>query len=216
METCNGFHVSAAQRLRLDRAAAEPLKLVEFSFDCPNKCVFEVCGRTRQVYTVTLNRVGKFDCNCPDSMVHSSHNLMCKHVCFLLNKVFRYNFHRFIANGHCMVEGDEDYIHNIEKYEFDNSIVEVYKILKYGLLSFETPKKHIADAHNHMEDCPICLNPLDDKLDVIKSCPCCKSRVHKQCIDRWVTTNPTCIMCRSDVWQAYTQAPRNGCYIQLP
>ena len=48
------------------------------------------------------------------------------------------------------------------------------------------------------ENCPICLQLLDDNNEIIKL-DCCIAVYHKQCLHSWVLMNNTCPCCREEV-----------------
>ncbi len=50
-------------------------------------------------------------------------------------------------------------------------------------------------------ECPICFDYLNE--GEIKSCPDCHNYVHFACIEKWLQTKETCVLCRSSVWKTF-------------
>jgi hypothetical protein len=55
-------------------------------------------------------------------------------------------------------------------------------------------------ARNMGEDCPVCYNTLNEENETRK-CPECENAVHKDCLDKWLNVNKTCVFCRSDIFK---------------
>jgi hypothetical protein len=56
--------------------------------------------------------------------------------------------------------------------------------------------KMVTDEESEQPECSICLEPLDTQEPYKLNC---NHEFHRDCITRWIHTNPNCPMCRSPV-----------------
>jgi hypothetical protein len=152
-----------------------------------------------------------------------------EHIQFILNRLNRTK--NILSNEN-----------NIEENEIESDLTELvskelnnlYISKKNHTSSTEVvpePVKHITkfDKNDSKElteedECPICYDYLLN-TDV-KSCPTCHNYIHTACIQKWLTTKTTCVLCRSTAWSTYFkdhhQNNNSGCkkeknsdYLQL-
>lgn len=79
------------QRKRWDKLTTDSFYLLGIS-TVDDKIKIDISGSTANVYTVTyyLDDAGFF-CTCPDARSHAKrHNVVCKHVCFVLNRLLKF------------------------------------------------------------------------------------------------------------------------------
>ena len=79
-----------------------------------------------------------------------------------------------------------------------------------GAPDFVTPGK---DLVPESDECPVCYATLlddgsvwaDEAKRCIRWCPDCRNAIHRDCVERWLTTSPfpSCVLCRSGVWDAW-------------
>lgn len=61
--------------------------------------------------------------------------------------------------------------------------------------------KQMMDGHDEkgqMIECAVCLSMLEED-QIARRLPNCNHVFHIACIDKWLTAQPTCPICRSDV-----------------
>jgi len=223
--------MNTQQKKRLDKLKCDDFFLLKF---VDNK--FYISGSTKNVYTINWytnhsnnqevespNQIkSSFFCNCPDMKSHAKkYNIYCKHICFIYNKIGKFNRSEFYENK--MLNEDEsiDLKNKLDKINsgilLDNSIQNIELLEKYMSkisindddISFNNNKfdKCITD-----DDCPICFDNFNDTENLF--CQSCGNVVHKKCIEKWLQTNHNCIFCRSDIWKYYGKKSKDK-YINL-
>ena len=165
-----------------------------------------ISGSTRNVYTIRINQNSRtIDCDCPDSRSWASHhNCYCKHVCFVLLRMFKNIYNRkseiFIdktikINEYKLIENK---LKNLDINQ-EKDIVDTELLDKFRNLSTNNFKVESVDQK---EMCPICYLDMGDE-EIVK-CPECKNVIHLECMEKWLEMgNKTCVYCRSDVWENY-------------
>lgn len=194
--------ISQYQISRILKSESDGLHLVDCSFNMSmSQYEFLICGKTSKLYTVCLGPNGKFGCNCPDQKHHGKDNFVCKHICYVLIKVFRYNnIDFFTVKENTLYEGDEVFFNNIEKYTINEDVSKRY--LKTLQLQQSFHDKAEKENNKKDEECPICYETLGGSNSLC--CPSCSNHVHQACIDKWmIHGTQTCALCRSDLWKHY-------------
>jgi len=161
---------------------------------------FAISGSTRSVYKVKLYTSGKTFCTCPDFLGHAKRaGCVCKHVCFVMARVLKYNDETFYDT----LTFDYEQIRDICLcLEIDTSLINLS--LKDQYIDAERNKPDFTKYRTLLEEaeCPICYTEFDDKEKLL-GCPACKNAVHVKCMEKWLTIKKTCAYCRNDVWKHY-------------
>lgn len=168
----------------------------------------KISGSTRNIYTIQINKNSRnLKCDCPDSKSWAlHHNCFCKHICFVLLRMFKeiYNQNSRIFQEKIISLEDYDFL---ERKLINMDITKEEEIINTDLLerfkNLKTSKNEfINDIVKEDEMCPICF--LDIVTENVK-CPECSNIIHKECMEKWLEMgNKTCVYCRSPVWQNYT------------
>ncbi|KAL1562771.1 RING-type E3 ubiquitin transferase [Salvia divinorum] len=58
-------------------------------------------------------------------------------------------------------------------------------------------------------ECPVCISVLEDG-EIARILPNCKHTFHADCIDRWLGSNSTCPVCRTEAEPRLVAEPREG------
>jgi hypothetical protein len=176
---------------------------------------------------------GKIWCDCPDSKSHAArHNCICKHCCFVMLKIGKIYTSTIYQSKNCTHSEQEQIITRLNKVtsairensneEDDSSLVNETLKMKYLSIKdgkeekkeekmeekvevlieqkktkFDKSEKELTDE----DECPICFDYL--KEGEIKSCPDCHNYVHLACIEKWLQTKDSCILCRSHVLKTF-------------
>lgn len=204
-----------------------------------------------------MKNTGKIWCDCPDSKSHAArHNCICKHCCFTIIKIGKLYLNSEIWTTKCITssqdletilkrlnrtnttsQNENNIDDDIDKL-VNNDLKKLYISKKSGVSSTleeapaEEKKKVITkfDKNDSKElteedECPICYDILLN-TDV-KSCPTCHNYIHTQCIQKWLSTKSTCVLCRSTEWSSYfkehhqqskiekSKSEKNSNYLQL-
>ena len=201
--------ISDQQQKRIDKLICDEFYLIglndndEENDDKDNKKNTEILmtGSTKNVYKIELHKNGSLSCNCPDSTSHAKkHGVVCKHICFIYLKICKCTDMKFFETKR-MKKSDICKLKlrtlamtqtGIAKQYYD-----IYLELQKGddPIDFDIKQKEIDE-----EDCPICFDGLEGTL---KYCPVCSNAIHQKCVEKWLTTNDTCVYCRSDIWKQY-------------
>jgi hypothetical protein len=239
-QTLSNENFSDQQYKRLQKVFSENYYVLSFSNE-DEKIIIDISGSTQSVYNITINKnSGKIGCNCPDSKSYASrYKCMCKHCCFTIVKIGKLIFNKENWHTLCLNKEEINIIlqrlqktttiqnNNLkseekseEKDDID-SIVNLELNMKYLSLKsgktttsktcFEQFEKELSDD----DECPICFDILKDSD--IKNCPTCKNYIHTACIQKWLQTKSTCVLCRSTEWSKYfkTTKDNNSEYIKL-
>ena len=169
--------------------------------------LLNVSGSTRNVYSIQINQNSRrLECNCPDAKSWALyHNCLCKHVCFILLRMFKeiYNKESKIFKDRVLTLEEYNYISNkliemnINEQEdiVDLELIEKFKNLKTD----NNPFKSETSLEDKM--CPICFLDIDGAS---VKCPECRNVLHIECMEKWLEMgNKTCVYCRSNVWEDY-------------
>lgn len=198
------------QETRLRKVYTEEYYLLDYTIEEEEKkAVLKISGSTKNVYTVSIDsNEGKLWCDCPDMKSHAArHGVWCKHCCFTLLKVGKwYTPSTFIEKNvseecfHQILER----LHTVSGSEIVNTqLTNAFKSMQSSSSSSE--KISIFDAKvreiGEEDECPICYDLLSS--GEVKSCPECHQYVHSACIQKWLETRDTCVLCRSKEWKRF-------------
>ena len=195
------------QILRYDKVFNERFFLLSKNQN-NNKLIFEISGSTSNIYKVQIYESSKkIFCNCPDSKKWAKmYNVACKHICFLLIKVFKLNnndleyfYENLVLNDinlyNIVLEYNNINFSNNEQY-INSDFLEKFKTL-------DNLKQEIVLKEDYNKDCCICFDNLEN-LENIKDtnnniqCKICLIIIHKSCLNKWFNmNNNNCPHCRS-------------------
>ncbi|KAG6420694.1 hypothetical protein SASPL_117231 [Salvia splendens] len=71
------------------------------------------------------------------------------------------------------------------------------------------PKFLFKSASSAAVECPVCISALEDG-EIARNLPNCKHTFHADCIDRWLGSNSTCPVCRTEAEPRLVAEPREG------
>ena len=148
----------------------------------------------REVYTITMHKVaGYLKCTCKDFEYRCcKEDVLCKHISFLICKVLGI----FDANYFVTKKMSSDQLQYTVNVLHQNDTWRNPRIsVKFVNDDF------VPTILNKDDDCPICL--LSFGNDCTLRCPDCKQFVHKACMMAWLTTNGSCVYCRSNTWTRF-------------
>jgi hypothetical protein len=184
------------KNFRKNKGTSQNLYLIETIPESEkNQREFVVMGSTGNVYNVTIKDIPQ--CTCPDFRLRHKR---CKHIYFVLIRLMKTTNEDEIFD-----EADlKIMFNNIPKITSnliaDKKIREVYKKMadpSDGLVVDE--KLDFENIKNIDDNCPICLDGLNNgqELDNCKSS--CGKYIHRICFIMWCKkNNSTCVFCRSD------------------
>ena len=193
------------QLLRLDKACYEKFFLLNNSKN-DEKLIFEICGSTKNIYKIQIYlHSKKIYCNCPDSKKWAKlHDVVCKHICFLLKKVFKLEELEYFYNNLIFTDNNIFDIKNkFNTINFDNEdYINKYYLEKYKNLKNTSHTKNIIKENLDKYDltCIICYDDLENLEDknINVQCSTCLVIIHKSCLTKWFNmNNNTCPKCRS-------------------
>lgn len=204
------------QIIRLERASREKIFLLEKSLEA-HRCIFNICGTTKNVYNISVYfGSGKIFCNCPDGRGQCKRiGVFCKHICFLITKVFSKLFEYTSIYDILLFNKDE--ITKIQEFvekelQFDESCMDQNVLQKFlsTKKSLESDEPKITLEMLKDIECPICYDEFEN-TDVL-TCNVCNKSFHTHCINIWLQTshNKSCPYCRSII-----KKPNSGYYINL-
>ena len=186
--------LSMQQKMRINRMNKERHYLLDRDINS-----YAVSGSTGIVYTVTVN-TDSITCSCPDMTSWAvKYNCVCKHCCFVLLKVRKHTESELAI----IIETKHVPPHMVDLQIECNPIYrERYLKLKTQTQSlaqtdFSTIYKDLIKL-----DCPVCFDELINVKKVV-TCPCCQNSIHTNCMEKWLKTHETCVLCRSDIWKHY-------------
>lgn len=203
-------NISIDQNKRYNKIYTDKIYLLELikNNESNSKYIFKLSGSTKNVYEIKLDSKSIW-CDCPDmkSYAHKK-NIICKHCCFVLFKILKYNlteyFNNFQNTGKHNLELEylEDKCNNIN---FGSDIQNSSISNKYNeIKNSNNPKNKFEQTKvvNDEDSCPICF---DDFINTVNlQCPTCKNLIHQECMKKWISSGKsTCVYCRSDSWQTF-------------
>ena len=205
------------QLIRYNKIHHEPLYLLDKQ-QIDNKLVFSVSGSTANIYKITIyENSRKLFCTCPDAKSWAKkHKCLCKHICFLLFKVFKNTINKEttdLFNNLNLSLGELDLIKDKFRglnFNQDNEYVNQEYLDKFNKLSNDgIPIKELFTVDKIIDtkedDCPICYDLLKD-VKICVQCPICQNIFHDKCMNKWTQSgNETCPYCRSGIWKKFNK-----------
>lgn len=212
------------QETRIRKVYTEEYYLLDYTIqEEEEKAVLKIAGSTKNVYTVSIElNEGKLWCDCPDMKSHASrHGVWCKHCCFTLLKVGKWLDATTFIEKHISQECFAQITNRLNVVSGSEIMSEqLTTIFKQLQTSGTVTEKHsIFDCKvreiGEEDECPICYDYLSS--GEVKSCPECHQYVHLACIQRWLETRDTCVLCRSKEWKRFRKEDHKstGEYIKL-
>ena len=202
---------------RIDKLKYERFFLLNISLSEEDTITLDVSGSSRNIYQIKLKN-NRIECDCPDQKSWArTYNCICKHSCFIIKKVCRdiitdesefwtnlkFNDDEYQVITEILKEKSKTF-EQIDDDTVDKELVERFKKINISESKYETEK-----TFNEGDVCPICYD--DEDTDLLE-CPDCKNIFHKECMERWLQTQNTCVYCRSTVWKSYSE---KGEYLNL-
>lgn len=216
----NEYLLPDAQLRRLQRMYTERHFLLEIRTPSLQKTILCVSGSTGNVYEVCINSAEKtMQCSCPDFHTGAEcEQVLCKHCCFILYKVFRMCFKSdFFSNN------SERQFTSEEVTTFERKISQIQRSRKsFDFISDALTEKYNQlknDAKNESNNggkrklevdltafgvvsckdcsnlqkndcCAVCYEELSDSTaeDLLVNCGECNKLIHKECADIWLNT----------------------------
>jgi hypothetical protein len=196
------------QIIRLEKLNSEDFYLLSKEKH-DNKLVFNICGSTKNIYSVKLYFISKMIyCNCPDSKSWAKKfGVLCKHVCFVLFKVLKFNTDKddylrmLIFNEHQINEIKNNF-DKLDITNYDKDYINKEYTEKFNKLSKIDTKEIIPRTHDNDNYCVICYEEFDNLTDknLNTQCKICLKIFHKKCINKWTSLgNTSCPFCRSQI-----------------
>jgi hypothetical protein len=195
------------QKKRFNKLREENFFLLNFE---ENK--FFISGSTKNVYIIDWLEDLSFYCNCPDMQSRAkNYNIYCKHICFIYNKIGKFNRLEFYKKKKVNEEEKNILINKLNKIKsssiIDDTIqnkdlIDIFKLkITNNNENNNEFTKNILNKSIEEDDCPICFDDFITSDNLF--CQSCGNVVHKKCIEKWLETNFNCIFCRSDIWKDY-------------
>lgn len=171
---------------RIHRALTQRLILLHENINEETICAtYDIMGSQGRKYRVTILPDNECTCTCMD---FSLRQRRCKHIYFaLINALgFTTNQVRFAIS---------------EQSLSDHLRARVQRLS--NIIPLISDEHKVSRKPINGEDCPICLEPMDETTDSIIWCKnTCGNNVHETCLLRWSANNiqPSCPLCRC-VWE---------------
>lgn len=183
--------------------------------------VFKVSGSTQTEYAVAVKSDGGFKCSCMDASVNCrKKNCVCKHVCFMVYRVFRFDRIDFLQT-HKLTEdeiarvaefGVTDALSRPAETVFTHrdidSLCAIMGNVGIGANAITRMRNEIdftlvKRRPEPGSDCPVCFDELlrhgSDSIVAVSECvrvvgllgcPSCGNGVHELCARRWLSSAP--------------------------
>lgn len=149
---------------------AEGITIIDETF-----AIFRVIGSTGTKYSVTVSN--ETSCTCPDYM---NRELPCKHIYFILGRVLRQPA-RIVDRGTGFA--DEEVLQILQKTGF--------YVPEPARQAITTKRRSV----DEQKECPICIDEISEKQDLIYCETSCGYNFHRSCFERCKTR--CCPMCRA-------------------
>lgn len=180
------------QNERLNRALKQRMYLLEVFKNNDKDWSFVVEGFSGNNYGLIFAEKG-MSCGCPD---FKQRGRICKHMYFILGRVF---INKTILNALKMKANVNIYDYS-EYFEgqietFLNKTNDTTDKIKKKIKIKDDEKEKEKDNDEDKEPCSICFEEFGNEL--VYDCEVCKKQIHKECMDRWLKHNKSCVLCRS-------------------
>jgi hypothetical protein len=223
------------QQKRINTSKRNKLFILDYK-NKDSQYELKMTGSTLNVYNIDINKCYKnIKCSCPDFKSWARYsNCVCKHCCFLLIKVLKFNESDLLNFFNNLTFSDEEFsklVEKLDKLELNSVImnaeeddiddleaapknphfIDKYLIDKFNKLKCIDNKSQFISKESVVKDCPICYDSLENNL---LKCPSCKQILHKTCMEVWLNSgNSSCPYCRSKIWENYKDSDIN--YLNL-
>lgn len=177
---------------RKQRSKVQKLYLIEsLPTTTADSKQYVVMGSTGNVYTVTIEPSPK--CTCPD---YKQRKNRCKHIYFILFRLFKLDDNKADKSK---FNKDELLLMFLNTPPItENLIIDYNKKEKYEKL--KSGKTSVANRATD-DDCPICMEELENGSELVFCKYSCGNAVHKICFDMWSIKKSTCVYCRANWYQ---------------
>jgi hypothetical protein len=156
----------------------------------------------------------------------SAQGVVCKHVVFALWKVGKYREwsyfdtktiddagYEFLLNSALERDAlfsdrtivDTDLVGQFERLGLAGSVAGP-KVESGPSIIDEAPAPALARHIEETDECPVCYDVLLNATP-LDSCKTCKNSIHKECLQKWMQFNRTCVYCRSQ-WIVESPKPQ--------
>lgn len=186
---------------RIKRAQKDKLFLVDIkSTDSLFEKHFSVMGTTGNIYKVKID-VNNQSCNCPDYIRRRS---PCKHVFFVFLKVLKSSedFGKYLDESNLLDLFDN--LENLTKklYATDELRDAYIKQIKQDSTSYLNNNNLGIKDQKKDENCPICMDALENGEEIDFCKYGCGKSIHLQCFTMWCKKSPNsekkCVYCRTE------------------
>jgi hypothetical protein len=168
----------------------------------------KISGSTLNIYTVSLSYL-KFSCDCRDSLYCESHNILCKHICFVICSIGKIETEALFTTRILNIFDSYQLHFRLEMCHDEPNIVNKMLINRFKIAKndINVDNKFIqnptTDTDTYIDkesECPICFDQLKKDDNVVLKCPDCLKCIHSECVSKWLEYNKNCPLCRSTVW----------------
>jgi hypothetical protein len=165
---------------------------------------YVVMGSTCNIYTVSIDKSP--ECTCPD---YKQRHKRCKHIYFVLARVMKLD-DKLVDQLRYTNTELLNMFDNIPQVT-ENLIVDSSKKQKYESLK-NKPKDSPCEKKSIDDVCPICLDDLDNGLDIDHCKYSCGKSVHVECFAMWTKQKgPFCVYCTKN----FNEKPIETEYVNL-
>ena len=172
--------------VRLERAIAQPIQILDKWNETPSNTKFEIAGLT-QTYFVTMRSFSP-QCTCVDFVLRGE-RLPCKHIFYVYLRVLKLPSPRILNDG----QGQPRYI----EFDFEEAFELSRKLVRREEAAASEVQIKLYRERDDT-DCSICYDALDyNSPSSLESCGQCRHAFHRLCIEIWAKRTPTCPLCRS-------------------
>lgn len=165
---------------RAYRAKTQKIFLANRLID-DNSATFQVLGSTGNIYNVALN--GEPVCSCPD---HSTRGSRCKHILFMLIKIFN------VEDPYKITFTQDEIQKLIDSYKINISRFNVQidpNTINKSNVSYDVGEKYLDD------DCCVCLDPIQNGETLVHCKKVCGRCIHENCYNMIKKISKNCPYC---------------------
>lgn len=173
---------------RIKRVFTQRIYLIEVNNYQKDSYLFKIMGNSDNSYEINIKKHADITCSCPDC----KNGNLCKHILFLLIKVFRMTSHDIFLDYY----KDDNFLLSPDTLPYCNAWYADHMREKELKLLI---KKDIDDT----DSCPICCELFFETKDeeTVWCRESCGKSVHKSCFEKWSDSlghnRVTCVYCRS-------------------
>lgn len=165
---------------RAQRAKTQKIFLANRNVD-DNSATFQVLGSTGNIYNVALN--GSPNCSCPD---HSTRGSRCKHILFMLIKIFN------VEDPYKTAFTQDEIQKYIDAYKVNISRFNVQidpNTINSSNICYDVGEKYLDD------DCCVCLDPIQNGEERVHCKKVCGRCIHTNCYNMIKKVSKNCPYC---------------------